>query len=283
MSIFLDAHVHVYKDFPVEQLFDAALDNFIRAATRIGDTESRDYVLCLTEGQGLDSFAEFQKIARPAGSFAYSENVLTDPGAWQYYATVEPNCLIAQNSNGEKLYIIAGSQLISSEQLELLSLCNPVSLPDNTYPLDELAGIVWKLGGVPLLPWGVGKWVGKRGMEVERFISADHDYPVVLGDNGNRPSFWPHPKQLAMAAKTRISIVSGSDPLPLAGHHLRVGSYGGWVSNRRLDENCPVSDVKSIVLQPGCMTPFGKQTGVMQFFRDQLLVNAKKRLPQLFS
>jgi hypothetical protein len=280
MSIFLDAHVHVYPDFPVEQLLDAALENFIQAATSIGETEPRDYVLCFTESAGLNAFSLLQKIADSTGPLT-ADLSLPTPGTWQYCAASENHCVIARNSDGVMIFILAGRQLISSEQVELLSLCAPVNLPDNTFLLEELARKVWDDGGIPLLPWGVGKWLGTRGAEIERFIRTDRDYPVVLGDNGNRPVFWPYPNQLTVASRINISVVSGSDPLPLPGHHVRTGSYGGWVPHRHLDTNCPVTDIKSMITQPGCVTPFGTNATVFQFFRDQFLVNVRKRLPNL--
>lgn len=281
MSIFLDAHVHIHPDFPLEELFDAALLNFQEAAAVAGDRESRDYVLLLTENVGVSVFSELQSIAE-SDEAAPSAHPSSNAGRWQYHAVGESNCLLARNPEGESLYIFAGLQLISSEQLEVLSLCATHECADRTLSLGDMITKVWEEGGVAVVPWGVGKWMGRRGAILDTLIHDGHRYPVILGDNGNRPLFWPYPKHLATSEKRGWPVISGSDPLPVAGHHRRVGSYGAWVAGRRLDAARPVTDIKSILTSAGGLKPFGKKTGVYRFLRDQLLVNARKRLPKIF-
>jgi hypothetical protein len=277
VSIFLDAHVHIYPIFSIDFLLASALKNFNQQARLLEDTESRDYVLCLTEGAGFDVFSQLQRIADLPHD--HNQNRSSPAAAtWRYHSASEPYCLIATNREEECIYIIAGRQLITRENLELLALGSPAHVPDKTFSLEALAGRVWDSGGIPVLPWGVGKWLGKRGALIDRYISRKHDFPVVLGDNGNRPVFWPSPRQFSTAAQMKCGIISGSDPLPLAGHEQRVGTYGGWIPKHQLSARSPVADFKALVAQPDCLTCFGKKTGAFQFFRDQLLVNLKKRL-----
>lgn len=281
MSIFLDAHVHIHRDFPLEELLDAALINFQAAAAVAGDSESRDGVLLLTESVGVSVFSELEAIAG-SDTAAPSAPRTGGAGRWQYHSVGESNGLLACNAQGECLYLFAGQQLISSEQLEVLCLCTTLECADRTLTLDEMITQVWEAGGVAVVPWGVGKWIGRRGAILDRLIDDGHRYPVILGDNGNRPLFWPYPRHLAAGERRGLPVISGSDPLPLAGHYRRVGSYGVWVAGRRLDATRPVSDIKSILTGGDGLRPFGNTTGVFRFFRDQLLVNVRKRLPKIF-
>lgn len=277
MSIFLDAHVHIYPIFSIDLLLGAALNNFNQQAHLLEDTESRDYVLCLTEGAGFDAFSQLRQMADlPQDHNQNRSSPAVD--TWRYHSTPEPHCLIATNREEECLYIIAGRQLISRENLELLALGSQVVVPDKTLSLEDLAGKVWQSGGIPVLPWGVGKWLGKRGAAIDHYISRKHDFPVVLGDNGNRPVFWPWPRQFSRATQMHCGFISGSDPLPLAGHDKRVGTYGGWIAKHQLSTRSPVKDLKALVTQPEYLSCFGKQTGAFQFFRDQLLLNLKNQL-----
>ncbi|MBT8361288.1 MAG: hypothetical protein KJO32_10050, partial [Deltaproteobacteria bacterium] len=103
MSIFLDAHVHIYPIFSIDLLLGAALNNFNQQAHLLEDTESRDYVLCLTEGAGFDAFSQLQRMA----DLPQDHNQKRSSAAaatWLYLATSEPHCLIATNREEEYIY-----------------------------------------------------------------------------------------------------------------------------------------------------------------------------------
>ena len=71
---------------------------------------------------------------------------------------------------------------------------------------------------LPVIPWGAGKWMGKRGEIVRRIMEDQKYYPVFMGDNGNRPFFWKKPAIFDEAKeKFNIANISGSDPLPFSG------------------------------------------------------------------
>jgi hypothetical protein len=174
--------------------------------------------------------------------------------------------------------VIAGRQLISSEKLELLSLFSTHVFPDNTYSLAELARQVTEQGGTPLIAWGVGKWLGKRGRIVEEFINHPPVPHFLIGDNGNRPGFWPYPELLARAEQKGIGALAGSDPLPIASHVKRAGSYGSALDGVVLDLEHPAQQLQQIISAGATLQPFGRGVGVIRFFRDQLQVNLQKRL-----
>ena len=270
MSILLDGHVHVHPAFDLDQMLDGAWRNFSQVASRLlADVANCSYVLLLAEGNGADAFATLLARAGQGNSGRAA--------AWNIRPTAEPDSLLAAKGE-KKIILIAGRQLISRERLELLSLFCPHVFSDNTFSLSELAERVVEKGGVPLLAWGVGKWFGRRGRVVQEFL-ADPPVPVFLvGDNGNRPWFWPYPALLAEAEGLGIAALAGSDPLPLANHACRAGSYGGLIKDAVLGEENPARTLKKILWAGEEILPFGKGAGLLQFVFDQLRVNVQKRL-----
>jgi subtilisin family serine protease len=133
--------------------------------------------------------------------------------------------LLIEHEEGPIL-VVPGTQAISVEGLEVLSL--GVELPNaDRVSVAELVNYVQAAGGVPVIPWGVGKWIGRRGKLVEGLLqNKDTANNLLLADNANRPWWWPYPKLLKAAARANRSVVSGSDPLPVRGDEVRIGSGG---------------------------------------------------------
>jgi hypothetical protein len=270
MPVFWDAHVHIHSVFDPDALLDAALENFDRAAARVGADGDRDAVLMLSESAGQDAFGAWSRRADgESGEGA---------GRWRFFRTEEPCALSARNAANRTLHLVAGRQIVSAEGIEVLSPGCADIVEDRVLPLAELAREVARRGGLPVLPWGVGKWLGKRGREVRRFVEASPDFAFALGDNGNRPFFWPEPSLLVAARRQSIPVVSGSDPLPLADHSRRAGSFGGWSADGRLDERRPMRSLRNLFADPGNLRPFGQAAGFFRFFRDQLRIQARNRL-----
>ena len=47
--------------------------------------------------------------------------------------------------------------------------------------------------GLAIVPWGFGKWVGKRGKALRRALESVDSRQFFLGDNSGRPKFSPTP------------------------------------------------------------------------------------------
>jgi len=270
MSIFIDGHVHIHPGFDLDQMLDAAWDNFSQAAKRLlGDVSACSFVLLLAEGKKNDFFSTL--VAR-AG-----EGNRSGKSSWEFRLTEEENSVFAIRE-GKSIVLIAGRQLISRENLELLSLFCPHVFADNTYSLGELAERVVEEGGLPLLTWGVGKWFGRRGRLVQDFLAHPSIPAFLVGDNGNRPGCWPYPTLLLQAEKQGILSLAGSDPLPLASHAFRAGSCGGWIKDVDLDGKKMANGLKEILSSEVKILPFGQGPGLLQFICDQVQVNLRKRL-----
>ena len=45
-------------------------------------------------------------------------------------------------------------------------------------------------GALVVIPWGAGKWLGRRGAVLSRYLRSVDDPGIFLGDNGGRPNAW---------------------------------------------------------------------------------------------
>ncbi len=268
MSILIDAHIHVHPSVSIDRLLDAAWENFTHISKELS-APPFSYVLMLAEGKQNNVFSTL---------LANSQTIATPPTkGWDYVQTKETNSVIARQDD-KNIFIIAGRQLISNEQLELLALFCPRIFKDNDHSLKTLAQLVTDEGGIPLLAWGVGKWMGKRRKIIEDFLTEPPVPHFFVGDNGNRPIFWPHPRLLNNAQQQGIVSIAGSDPLPIKNHELRAGSYGGYIEEECLNEDTPAETLKKILISSPRIIPFGRRAGLISFFSDQIQANLKKRL-----
>ncbi len=268
MSILIDAHIHIHPAMNLDRLLDAAWKNFGSVQRKLfPDAAHYSFVLMLAEGKKNNVFSKLCKIAETS-----AEN---QKGTWKIISTEEQESVRAIRHE-RQIVLIAGRQLISSEKLELLSFFSPKIFPDNTYSLSELATLVTNEGGIPLLAWGVGKWLGKRGKVIKSFIQHPPVPQFFVGDNGNRPVFWPYPKLLAQAEKRGILSLAGSDPLPINNHDQRAGTYGVGLDAQTLQSEKPASELRQLLFSKKTLIPFGRKAGCFQFIKDQILVNMQK-------
>ncbi len=278
MPIFIDGHVHIYPEFPVDQFLAAAWDNFSRIADSSKISSDLHYVLVLTEGQGFDFFTRFKQQAVPLND-AVGERDLSS--SWSFYRTDEPDSLIARKGKAS-MVIVAGRQIISRENIELLSLLSSFKVEDHTLSLEDLAKTIAADGGLPVVPWGVGKWLGARGKVVESLLHSRRDYPLFLGDNGNRPSFWPESVLISQARDLHVPILSGSDPLPLISHLSRPGSSGAFLRQGKLSMKHPAASLSRLLINEKDIAGFFNCTGPFQFVIDQLRINLRKQSSRIF-
>jgi hypothetical protein len=173
------------------------------------------------------------------------------------------------------MFVMAGQQIITAEKLEVLALATSAKIADGK-PLAETVDAVRRGGGLAVLPWGVGKWLGKRGELLDRFLQETSPESLFVGDNGGRPVFWPRPALFDRAEQRGIRLLSGSDSLPLAGEERRVATFGAMIDGE-LSDSLPAAELKSLLCKPGIsITPFGKPAGVLQFLRMQLGLRLEK-------
>ncbi|MGH8624538.1 MAG: hypothetical protein ACREYC_04490 [Gammaproteobacteria bacterium] len=262
-TILVDAHVHIYDCFEIHWLLDAAYHNFQRAAaTQAGDSEFIG-VLMLTESFGHECFSKMREIG--SGSAQQS-------GTWQFLRLAEDeSALLAQRTSGEKLLLLSGRQIVTCERIEVLALATDLSARDGL-PLVEVLANININGGLAVLPWGVGKWLGRRGDFIRQILHQCDSQSICLGDIAGRPSFWPRPAIFRLADLKGIRILRGTDPLPLATEGTRPGSYGSRIT-ATLSLSQPSHQLKQLLLNREVVIhPYGRGENMSRFIRNQLLL-----------
>ena len=125
-----------------------------------------------------------------------------------------------------KLFLCAGYQVVASERVEVLSLCDGVSAPFKSARAQDIIRESIQRGGVPVLSWAPGKWWGARGRLVEKLLEEFQPGELCLGDSALRPLWlWPEPFIMRRARRAGFRVLAGSDPLPQTGAERDCGSY----------------------------------------------------------
>ena len=232
--LLIDGHVHLHECYDEARFFEAACANLLQDRTGIP-------TLLLAEMAERDVFARWR----------------SGHAAWPVAVTQEPTSLIL----GGRLVVIAGRQLVTTERIEVLALACKEPIADGL-ALDATIAAVRQAGGIPVLPWGVGKWLGKRGRLVAGAAARNG---LFLGDNAGRPLGWPRP-----ALFQQHVVLAGTDPLQLRSEQEQVGSYG-FVLEGRFDDQRPARAIAS-ALQKLTQTPpiFGRRVSPFDFLRQQL-------------
>lgn len=260
--VFVDGHVHIYDCHPTARVLDGAWQHFRTVAASHKATSNFQGVLLFTESSGDRVFAALAQ--RRGGAV----------GRWHVSATEEANSLRLKRDDGAQLFVLAGRQVVCEERLEVSAYFVTEAIADGT-PLIPLLEQIDHLGGVSALPWGVGKWFGKRGKKVEDmlgYIGAT----FMVSDNGGRPWFWPMPRLLHAARQLGIPVLAGSDPLPKVSEQQRAGSVG-FVLRGALHPGWPAQDLKQRFLRLNDTPPrYGKRAGMWSFVCNQLYMRVRR-------
>ncbi|MGB7439423.1 MAG: hypothetical protein WA919_00010, partial [Coleofasciculaceae cyanobacterium] len=150
------------------------------------------------------------------------------------------------NNLGQGIFIIAGRQVITKEKLEVLALITDKFVEDGL-SLETTIQSVISAGGIPVIPWGVGKWIGRRGKLLSKLLTENNFPTLFLGDNSGRPIFWLQPIYFQQAKKQGLRVLPGTDPLPLASEASRPGSFGFTIQGS-LSREEPGKQLKQMLL-----------------------------------
>ena len=257
----VDTHVHLHDCYDTGVFLDAAAYNL---QVETGDDRIHS-ALCFTEVHGTNQFAVW------ADGF-----VDVRERGWSISPTRESNSLIATNSDGRTMALIAGRQIECQEGIEVLALGQRMEGADAEPVRDVLRAVVAG-GAIAVLPWGFMKWSGRRGKLIDDLIRESHK-DLVFGDNGARLAGSPEPRHLRHARSKGYPVLPGTDPFPFHWDAGRVGSYG-MTCRGSLSQDTPFADFKAIVLKAGFSArAFGRRLGLLPFMRNQLAIQLRKRL-----
>ncbi len=263
--IAIDAHVHFYPMFDIDRFLDTAATNLAAASMAANHAVQPPRlagVLCMAETADCRWFETLTDGLR-LGS------------GWTVEATPEVCSRYLIAPHGQRLIVIAGHQVVTQENVELL-VVGQTEKPKDGQPAEHLVFGLKRAGeALMILPWGFGKWWGRRGALIKSLIEAHRDN-LYVGDNSGRTSFLRRPRILEYAESLGIADLAGSDPLPLAGEEATVGRLAVCVDDL-IDLDHPFDSLKRSLAQTDKIRRYGRNERPLKFAKHQLLMQARKR------
>jgi len=258
----VDFHLHFYGDYDEEAFWRALIANLDRGAAALGPASlPLERVALLTEAPGVSMFPRWQERAGSvsAGTF--------------FMPTGEP-CSLALHRDGERrLLLIAGRQIVTAERLEVLTAgATPPGVDGR--PLASVVDDLVGAGSLAIIPWGAGKWLGRRGRLVRETVGRIAAPLFFLADNPARPCVWPRPRAFRDMERRGHAILRGSDPLPLAGEEKRAGALASMLEGD-FDPLRPLASLIKILASGGHVRKMGRRNGPASFLWRQV----RLRLP----
>ncbi|MEL6387931.1 MAG: hypothetical protein AAFR00_11325 [Pseudomonadota bacterium] len=260
----VDAHVHLYPGVDLGAMLTAAARHMAQAAH--GAPRRSPGILILTETAGLDLFA----------------GLIGPTDGWTIAPTAEPVSVLAmprdEVGGGSPLALVSGRQIVTAENIEVHALGTRELFADGV-PAAAVLTAVQNAGALAVLPWGVGKWSGVRAELVRGLISRQAEWPgLMLADSGVRPAFLSRPVLLAEAEAGGLTVLAGSDPLPLAAESDKPGRYG-FVASCCFDPERPFAALAAWLRgNTGSPETYGTLEGALAFLCRQVAMQVHKRL-----
>jgi len=259
----VDGHVHFYEWFSLDDFLTAAGRNLERAAAALAITRWSGALL-LTERAQDHWFSRWS--AKPQES-----------GTWSVTPGDDGITLVARCPGRPDLALVAGRQLRTSEGLEVLAIGTTREFPDQLALVQALQ-LVGDSDALTIVPWGVGKWLGRRGHLVRDLIDRTDPRSLFLGDNGGRARIAGYPRLLRYGRQRGFRVLPGSDPLPVSSQLGRVGSFG-FVLEGDLRARSFASDLKAELRNQGTVPGvIGRSASLPVFLLAQARVHLGGRL-----
>ncbi len=261
---FIDSHVHIHNCYNLKNFFDSPFRNFDFYREKLSDSKKFIGVLFFAEAGNNNFFEKF--FNEPE---IYSKKI-----SYLILKTSEDVSLnITDGINN--IILIAGQQIVTAENLEVLALGTRKRF-EYKKNISETISLINDSDAIPVIPWGVGKWTGKRERVVKELINMRADF--FLGDNGNRPAFWDKPSIFKLAELKGIYNLPGSDPLNFESEITKPGSFGFYF-DEKIDLDYPVKDLKQKILEnKSQFNTYGKLESPLKFFRNQISIQINKRI-----
>lgn len=258
----VDGHVHFHTLDRVAPTLDAAADNF-RAMSR-GPAGPLGAVLLAQAARERVFEALLASAPVPGWSFVPARD--------------EPETLIARKGTAT-IAVICGRQVRTDDGLEVLAIGTRQEFPDGL-TLSEAVDAVQRSGALTVLPWGFGKWLGERGKRVATMLEARGADALFVGDNGGRATLMGVPALIRTSAQKGFRVLSGTDPLPVAGDYRRVGGFG-FLAGIEVPEAAPWRALRAwLISRRASPEPYGRACGPVRFAVNQITLRLGGRAPR---
>lgn len=227
-----DTHVHLYPGYDLALAIKALCANLAwhGEAIRAG---------FLAERAGQRIFAALRD-----GSLA--------PGDGIGVRSLPENGALLLESAGCQVYLFAGRQVVTAERIEVLALAADGDFADGQ-PAERVIAAMRAADGVPVIGWSPGKWCGARGRLVGDLLRRSRPGELLLGDTVLRPRRFPEPRLMRAARRRGLSVIAGTDPLPLAGEERLLGTYA-TVFAGPFDPLRPLRSARDLLRAPQAVT-----------------------------
>ena len=245
----IDTHAHFYPCYDYQQVWKTIVDSAVQ-------------MLWLAERFDMRYFRDMREGRHPFG-----KAISLQPASGGQSVRLT-------DQDGHETWVVPGRQIVTKERLEVVALTIDLELPDGR-PAGEVVAAIRDAGGLPLLNWAPGKWLGARGRIVAALIDQAAPGTLYVGDTTLRPAGCPDAVLMRRAAARGLSILAGSDPLPFRGEERRIGQYG---IELEMDWNpdTMVDDLRNR-LKAGTVQRFGRRDFLVSVFRRLWILRQQKK------
>ena len=265
-TLAIDAHVHLYQIFDLNTAIERGIENLQKLIRSDGSQENLVPIWLLAERSDASMFEHLLNMAKNNETVNH-----------YHFSRIDAVTITVRKDDRTVLHIFAGRQLISAENLEVLSLVSNYNPPDRRFPLSTLVSQIKFHEGIPVLNWAPGKWFGERGEIVHQLIQESNPAELFIGDSTMRPSFWRTPGLVRKAQKLGFSMLAGSDPLPFSGEEEMIGVYG-TMAQGEFDDTQPSKSLKTILIdQRNSLRIVGKRSNSLSFVIRQFKIMREKK------
>ena len=261
----IDAHVHLHDVFDTEKFLMNARHNFkLHLEALKVSSPLRSYLL-LTEGRNETAF---EKIKEISGKKSLPFNI---------DKTNEEESLRITFAEEDEIIVVSGKQIVTAEKLEVLALGTKTNFEEDNSIVETIKAVTAK-DALPVVPWGFGKWTGKR-KKIIQYLMTEKNLPLFyLGDNSGRIPLLKGPEYYLKNNLEGKRILPGSDPLPFKNQIAKPGSYGFYI-DATPDSGKPFEFLrKYLANKENKIYSFGKLESLHNFLHNQIYMQIKKRI-----
>lgn len=256
----LDTHVHLQSSLDLDRLLDSAYLNLSKFCTN----------------KSVDDFYVLFLSSLPQQNLSEMILLGSEDRKWRLQLNGSG---IKASHQAQEIYLLLGEQLVSSEGIEVLVLGEPRFLGEHAASAKQILASIQN--GLAILPWGFGKWLGKRGKIVNSLLQEyATEMSLFIGDIPARTGLLGGQSQLKAAASSAVPLLRGTDPLPLDNEVERVGTYATRLStSKNYPDDIAITDrvfdaMSELHTEKGKseveVSQFGRRLSLVETFRSQI-------------